>query len=222
MKLAIFDFDGTLLRVDTLPYMLRLWGEFGYSKMRKWRTYFSIIGLYMRYKLGLNGRMTREQMKKTALQKFTKLFAGMTRAQVEIYFEQCTDKIMAQINKNVAAEVGKVKAQGYHTVILSGCYEKLLALVAQKLGIDGVLGTKIRYFENDVADVAYKMDIKTGVDKVNRIQEAFPDADLKASCAYADSISDLALLELVGLPVAVAPDVDLKAFIDGKDWRVID
>ena len=78
MKLAIFDFDGTLMRIDTLAYLLSKWTKMGYPRWRQWQAYGLIIGLYVRYKLGLNGRMSNEQIKKTALQKFTRIFTGMS------------------------------------------------------------------------------------------------------------------------------------------------
>ena len=220
MKLAVFDFDGTLLRVDSLPYLLSMWRKLGYSKHRLWRTYANIGVLYIRYKLGLNGRMTREDMKKTALQKFTRIFTGMSEVQIGTFFDQCTSGMMMLINKKVAAEISTMKMQGCHTVLLSGFYQGLLERVAAQLGIETVLGTNICYIDG-IIDAKARMDIKTGIDKVRRIKEVFPDADMDNSCAYADSLSDLPLLELVGQPVAVAPDADLKIIAKQRKWRVI-
>lgn len=222
MKLAIFDFDGTLFPQDTLPFLLKQWSEQKYSKKRLVAICFIIGGLYIRYKLGLNGKMSREMMKRTALQRFTRIYKGMTKAQVDLFFERCAHLIVAHLNKDVVQEVIRVKQQGYHTVILSGCYEDLLAYVGKALDIDTVLGTKM-YFENDIVDVLTPMDIATGDEKVSKIKAHFKDVDvdLSASCAYADSYSDIAILELVGQPVVVNPDPELKDVLKDKDWRTI-
>ncbi len=45
--------------------------------------------------------------------------------------------------------------------------------------------------------------------------------DLPASFAYADAISDLSLLEMVGHPVAVYPDPGLQAIADLRGWKII-
>ena len=45
--------------------------------------------------------------------------------------------------------------------------------------------------------------------------------DLSASFAYADAISDLSLLEMVGHPVAVYPDPGLQAIADLRGWKII-
>ena len=46
--------------------------------------------------------------------------------------------------------------------------------------------------------------------------------DLSASFAYADSYSDLPLLDAVGNPVAVRPDVALFRHARRKNWNVVD
>ena len=67
MKLAIFDFDGTLFPLDTIPFLMRQWGVQKYPRHRLVTLYVSLAGLFVRYKLGLHGRMSREQIKMTAM-----------------------------------------------------------------------------------------------------------------------------------------------------------
>lgn len=222
MKLAIFDFDGTLLTVDTLPYLLKLWRTLKYSRARLCAIYFTIGGMYIRYKLGLFG-VSREQMKKNALQKFTRIFKGLSKDQVHEFFDESVEPLMMLLNKDVVNEVNRVKQQGFHTVILSGCYQDLLERIGEHLGIDTVLATKMCFSGDGIADVNKPMDIGTGVDKVKRIQAEFKDCDVDyaASCSYADSYSDIPILELVGQPIAVVPDPDLKDYIADKGWKVI-
>ena len=220
MKLAVFDFDGTLMKADSLPFLLRIWSSVGYPRHRQWLMYLRIGGLYIRYKLGLNGRMTKEQMKKTAFQKFTSIFSGMNRQQVNGFFEAAAQRIVPELNEKVIVEISKANKAGYHTVLLSGFYHELLALIAQKVGIDSVLGTKLHYGETAI-QAKKKLTIRTGEDKVERILEEYPDADFAASLAYADSISDLGLLELVGTPVAVCPDSGLGQIAQQRGWRIM-
>ena len=44
LKLAIFDFDGTLVPKDSLPFVLDQWKEQKYLKTKYYRTYFSLPG----------------------------------------------------------------------------------------------------------------------------------------------------------------------------------
>ena len=221
MKLAVFDFDGTLMKADSLPFLLKIWGSLGYPRYKQWLMYVRIGGLYIRYKLGLNGRMSKETMKKTAFQKFTRIFSGMNKQQIHGFFKDAALRIMPELNEQVISEIEKVKRQGFHTVLLSGFYHELLELIAQQTGIESVLGTKMHYNGVQV-DAKKKMTIRTGQDKVERILEEFADADYEQSCAYADSISDLGLLEMVGTPVAVCPDSGLRQIAADRGWRVME
>ncbi len=221
MKLAVFDFDGTLMKTDSLPFLLKIWGSLGYPRYKQWLMYIRIGGLYIRYKLGMNGRMSKEMMKKTAFQKFTRIFSGMNRQQIHGYFKAAAQRIMPELNEQVIGEIAKVKREGYHTVLLSGFYHELLELIAQNVGIESVLGTKL-YYNGSQVDAKKKLTIRTGQDKVERILEEFGDADFTQSCAYADSISDLGLLEMVGTPVAVCPDSGLRQIAADRSWRVME
>jgi hypothetical protein len=46
--------------------------------------------------------------------------------------------------------------------------------------------------------------------------------DLGSSYAYTDSQTDLPMLELVGNPVAVNPDTELRKVATERDWPVLD
>lgn len=220
MKLAIFDFDGTLIKINSLSFLLKAWKKLGYPKSKQLFMYIRIGGLYIRYKLGLNGSMTTEQLKKRGFQKFTKIFRGMTQEQIKEFFVKSSEFMFDELNVKVVKEARKAKEDGYYTVLLSGFYQELLQLIADHVGIDRALGTSLIY-KDEVIEEKKSLIIRTGVDKVIRIKEEFPDADYKKSMSYADSISDLGLMELVGTPVAVSPDENLGAVAEQRGWRII-
>lgn len=220
MKLAIFDFDGTLIKVNSLSFLLKTWKKLGYPKSRQLFMYIRIGGLYIRYKLGLNGNMTTEQLKKRGFQKFTRIFKGMTQEQIKEFFVKSSEFLFNELNENVVKEARKAKEDGYYTVLLSGFYQELLQLIAEHIGMDTALGTNLHYKDGVIEDKK-SLIIRTGVDKVIRIKEEFPDADLENSLSFADSISDLGLMEMVGTPVAVSPDEDLRAVAVERGWKII-
>lgn len=222
MKLAIFDFDGTLFLKDTLPFLLKLWREFGYSKARLARVYASLGAMYILYKIGLHNAHRREKGAKTVMRRFTRLFAGMSRDQVERYFDRCADVISGQLNADVADEIAKVRALGCHTVLLSGCFGYLLEAIAARIGIDTVIGTKVNY-KDGVVDLKRPLEVIYGLEKTSRLRMMYTtrDIDWAGSFAYADSLSDAPVLELVGNPVAVNPDNELKARAEQSGWRIL-
>jgi hypothetical protein len=63
-----------------------------------------------------------------------------------------------------------------------------------------------------------------GPEKAARVQELAKEReiDLTRSFAYTDSINDLPLLELVGNPVALNPDRQLRVVARRRGWQVLD
>ena len=77
--------------------------------------------------------------------------------------------------------------------------------------MDTVIGTRM-LFSGECVDTAANMDIISGERKITRLREAFGEGsvDWRASRSYADSYSDIALMRMVGQPVAVNPDPGSK------------
>lgn len=223
MKLAIFDFDGTLFPKDTLPFLLSQWKKSGCSKMKYTKTLSSLAFQYVIFKTGVKSKLSREEMKKNALRNFTAIFEDMSEDQITKFFTDSAQAIREDCNAAVIEEIQKAQAEGFCTILLSGTYEIMLNTIAAVLNIDTVIGTKM-LFKNGIVDLNAQLDIVSGAAKLEKIKEYFMDknVDWQASRSYADSISDLAILELVGQPVAVRPDEKLKSIAVEKGWQIID
>ncbi len=222
MKLAVFDFDGTLFPRDTLPFLLKQWKKQRMGLRRFVGTCASVGGMYMRYKLGLYEGDAREYVRRKAMDRFTPIFRRMRKEDVDAFFERCAQLILPQLNAAVVDEVKQTQQQGFHTVLLSGGYQRLMDYVGAALGFDTVIGTVIHYKAGRV-DVSQPLDIVCGDDKATHLRGKFDgtDVDWQAGTAFADSLSDLSILQLVGTPVAVNPEPELKNHADTMGWRVL-
>lgn len=222
MVLAVFDFDGTLFPKDTLPFLLSQWRKQKLPRLRLWAAYLSIGGLFVRYKLKLFSELSREQMRKTALQRFTRIFSGLPKTFVDDFFNHCAGLISQQLRPCVVAELRRVQSQGFHTVLLSGGYQTLMDFIGQKLKFDTIIGTKL-YCKNGIVDSSPPLDIVCGEQKAQRLFAAFEgrEVDWAKSTAYADSLSDIPILKLVGKPVAVSPDKGLADKLELLRWPVL-
>ncbi|MPW26470.1 HAD-IB family phosphatase [Alkalibaculum sp. M08DMB] len=220
MKLAIFDFDGTLFPQDTLPYLLAQWNKLNYSKAQYIKVYASLIILYLKYKLGFSSKLSREQMKLIAMQRFNNIFEGMTENEFIEYFRLCSDRLKGLLHKTVVSEVNDARINGYHTVLLSGSYDCLLKHIGDYLNFDTVIGTKV-HFNDNLYDYRKQLEVVSGKLKLKKIQEEFKIIDWKDSRAYGDSFSDIEILKSVGQPIAVNPDAKLKTIAIELDWRII-
>ena len=99
-----------------------------------------------------------------------------------------------------------------------------LKILGDALGVTGVIGTDIE-FANGRFTGRVIPPVCMGVEKERRVRQWLDSRsiaiDFAASYCYADSISDLELLRLVGHPVAVYPDPQLAGLAREKNWEVI-
>ncbi|HEY7283476.1 MAG TPA: HAD family hydrolase [Actinomycetota bacterium] len=115
------------------------------------------------------------------------------------------------------------KRAGREVYISSSSPEDFLSILAEEFGVDGVIGTRA-----EVADGLYtghlEGELCSREEKARRVQELAEERgiELVRSFAYSDSINDLPLLELVGNPVAMNPDLRLVRIARRNGWQVID
>ncbi|WP_156959429.1 HAD-IB family hydrolase [Nocardia sp. BMG51109] len=110
-----------------------------------------------------------------------------------------------------------------HTIVLASCLTRYQVLpVAAELGIEHVLCTRMATRDGVLTGhVDDKPLWRNGkADAVRRFAAAHR-LDLPGSYAYADTATDLPLLELTGRPRAVNPDPHLTLESGERDWPVL-
>lgn len=222
MKLAIFDFDGTLFPKDTLPFLLSRWRYLRCSGLTVFKTYLACIPFYFQYKFGLFTTLSREELKLKAVRIFNPVFDGISQKEMQDYFSVCCQEIKGLLNPTVLKEVQKAREEGFHTIILSGSYQDFLQKIGDLIGFDTVIGSEM-YYRDGIFDSKVELDIIIGEMKMKKIMERFGQEQVnwEASRAYADGYSDLDLLLAVGQPIVVNPDSKLKPIAIEKGWKVL-
>jgi HAD superfamily hydrolase (TIGR01490 family) len=217
MKLAIFDFDGTLLTKDTLPCLGKEWIRQKRSLFRYILVYLYIIPALVSYKMRI---INREEFKNLAFDRFNLIFKGMSRTQISEFFQNAYPYIKKLFNTTVINEIETAQKQGYHCVLLSGAYADLLRIVAKDLGFDTVIAAELA-FNNDIFDHKDTPFI-TGKKKLALLQNTFAgkNVDWQNSKCFADSMADIELMQLVGNPVAINPDVGLLSYALDNHWEI--
>jgi len=223
MKLAIFDFDGTLFPKDTLTFLLKQWYRLKYPKLKLYKAILPLIPAFLKYKLDKNiSKDEKEEMRVQAILGFNRLMTGMTKEEIDKFFYLSSAAINTQLNPVVLERVEQSNRDGYHTVLLSGAYSLLLQHVRDFLHIDNVIGSEI-YFDQGVFYNNIASDFVTGSNKVNKLKSHFmnENIDWQESLAFADSESDLQVLELVRQPTAVCPEPKLREIALERNWEII-
>ena len=110
---------------------------------------------------------------------------------------------------------------GDFCVVLSASPQELVDAVAQALGAQRAIGTRV---EVDGGRYTGRLDgaFCYGVGKLTRLHDELGEVDLGAAHAYSDSASDIPLLAACGRPVAVNPDRRLRTAARANGWPVIE
>jgi HAD superfamily hydrolase (TIGR01490 family) len=99
----------------------------------------------------------------------------------------------------------------------------LVQRIAKELGAEHAMGTRLEIRDGRYTG-RYLKPVCIDRHKASLPQEYLRELDLTidlgASFAYADSITDLPLLEMVAHPVAVYPDDELRAIAVERGWRI--
>jgi HAD superfamily hydrolase (TIGR01490 family) len=120
------------------------------------------------------------------------------------------------------------RAEGHTTVMLSGSLWFLLQPMAEFLGVNHVIATRLAVKAASVPGRGEKLTTRLeGPHPYGRAKalliKRFADErhlDLAASYAYADHYTDAEMLALVGHPVCVNPDARLRKEAEARGWRV--
>lgn len=219
MKVAIFDFDGTLSKEETFPLMmehLKQHKQFGknYGKF-----YRSVLPIYLAYKIKL---YPKDKMRTQMMQRYLAAFGPIPFTSLKTFFQDIAKTLQDNLNQEVLSCLQQHHRDGIYTILLSGAFKPLLTAVTKDYPFDLIIGTEIPVKDQKL-DLSHPIDHIQGQRKNEYLLHALADKsiDWENSFAYGDSYSDLSVLELVGHPVAVTPDKKLQAIAEERKWRII-
>lgn len=219
MRVAIFDFDGTLYANETYRTLMAHLKEHPIHKARYKRFLSAALPPYLGSKMKI---YPVQKMRERSMQIYLEALEGFTVDELDVYFEEIAEKMKKDFNPQIVAKIKQHAADDVHVMLVSGAYTPLLHLATEGLPFDSIIGTDIpvrRYALNTKSPVRHIR----GERKNEKIEAALAnkEIDWKNSFAYGDSYSDLSVLDLVGNPVAVQPEQRLQAVAEKRDWAII-
>lgn len=220
-KLAIFDFDGTLIKIETLPFMLKAWGKLGYSKKKQMKITLQVYKAFILYKFKKD--YDKKTFRKDAMLIFLDIFRGMNKHDIHVFFQKCFEMLKNSFEEEIVSEVEIKKSEGYTTVLLSGAFQPFLDFIGGNFGFDYSLGSKLNFLEDGTLDYSNPITVTMGSEKSKALSTLFDESEIlwKESTAYGDSYYDEEILSKVKYPVAVNPDNTLKSIAQERGWRII-
>lgn len=220
MRVAIFDFDGTIYAEETFTLLMKHLKEHPIYQSSYKRFYRAIVPPYIANKLKI---YPDSKMKKRSMQLYLEAFEGLTKLEMDAYFEEIKAVMQQDFNKRVLERLKRHQQDNLHILLVSGAYTQFLERVTDGLLFDHIIGTDI-FYENDKVCTKNAITHINGARKTLKVHEALNEfqIDWKNSYAYGDSFSDLPVLELVGNPVAVKPEEKLRRLAKERGWEVME
>jgi len=215
---AFFDVDNTMMRGASIYWFAR-----GLAARR-----YVTVGDLLRFAL----RQVRFRLLATehsghidlARQSALAFVAGWRVADMERLAEEIYDESMAsRIWPGTRRRAEQHLAAGQRVWLVTAAPVELGRVIAARLGLTGAIGT-VAEVADGVYTGALDGDLMHGPAKAEAITAlaAAEGLDLSRCSAYSDSINDLPMLSMVGHPVAVNPDPQLRREARRRGWEVCD
>ena len=215
---AFFDVDNTLVHGSSLVHFAR-----GLAA-REYFTYKDLARFALaQAKFQLTGRENSQDVA-AGRTKALAFIEGRSTAELvalgeEIYDEIIADtiwpgtQVLAQMHLDAGQQVWLVTATPY----------ELAATIARRLGLTGALGTVAESVDG-VFTGRLVGDILHGSGKAHAVRSLAirEGLNLRRCTAYSDSFNDVPMLSLVGTPVAINPDADLRDLARQRGWEIRD
>ncbi len=191
------------------------------------------------YKEGLIGR---SDVVRSAYAQFVYLASGADHDQMETMREYMSKLVTGWDVEKVQAIVGETlddivdpmvyeeavqlieehKAAGRDVIIISSSGTDIVEPIGVRLGVDLAIGTQVAIVDGEyTGEILFYAYGEYKAEAMRSLAEE-RGYDLSDSYAYTDSHTDLPMLELVGHPVAVNPDSELRRIAGERDWPISD
>ena len=213
---AFFDLDRTLIRRSSalaLAPSFRTYGVISRVQLAKaafWQLLFVARG-------------ASAEIVRSAAEEGLMILRGFTPARMAELVEGALEPVLKPLVYPEAVALAREhQERGEPVYIVSAMLQEIADAIAADLGFDGALGTVC-----EVVDGKYTgrwLRSCHGAGKAAAVRELADTEgfDLRVSTAYSDSHSDIPFLEIVGRPVAVNPDRELRRSARERGWPVVE
>ena len=212
MSVHFFDVDHTLVRGSTARHYLQVGVRMGLFPRRE---ILRIPFVYLGYRLGLLSTSILEQEMPSLV--------GKTRKELESVAQRSfSERIEPVVYQDAVKYMNNLRSGGDFVVIATSSVDFVVNPLARYLSIADVIASSLEFAEG-TCNGRFRDKPTFGVEKRERVLAFLDERGLDPStCSfYSDSVYDLPLLEAVGTPVAVNPDVKLAIHARRQGWKIL-
>ncbi|MEO8746024.1 MAG: HAD-IB family hydrolase [Candidatus Dormiibacterota bacterium] len=212
--LAVFDVDGTLVETNVVEYFL--WMRLRAQPVEDWPSFMAQMLREAPRWLYLE-RRSRAEFQRS----FYREYNGLDYEVMKALGREALDAVtLRRIYPEGMRRIREHKRAGHRVLLLTGALDVVVEPLAELLEVEVDCAHLL------VKDGRLTGDLQApppaGEARATLLEEyaARNGVVLSESFSYADSLSDLGMLELVGTPVAVNPDARLSQVAGQRGWRI--
>jgi fatty acyl-CoA reductase len=212
--LAVFDVDGTLVETNVVEYFL--WMRLRAQPLEDWPTFMAHMLREAPRWLYLE-RRSRAEFQRT----FYREYDGLDYEVMKRLGREALDAVtLRRVYPEGMRRIREHKRAGHRVLLLTGALDVVVEPLAELLDVEvdcAHLLMKEGRLTGDLQSPPPAGEARASLLEEYAAREGVVLAD---SFAYADSLSDLGMLEIVGTPVVVNPDARLSQVAGQRGWRV--
>lgn len=188
--IAVFDFDGTLTRRDSLMPFLRM-------AVSRWQFYWGLL-IVSPVLVGYALKLTPNWRAKEAV--LTYFLAGWTEEKLQRLGQRfALQKLPKLLRPEAVQRLHWHQNQGHHTILISASLEAYLFPWAKQMGFDQATGTQLEIQNSRLTGRILGKNCY-GSEKVERLEVLLGDLSQYCIYAYGDSRGDRELLDMANYP----------------------
>jgi len=213
MRAALFDMDRTLVRKETASLYVRHQRTLGEARRRD---LLRVTFWVAKYTFGL---IDAPEVAARALRSLAGTSEAALAARCDDWFRVWVEPHVCDLGRRA---VERHRARGDVLAIVTGAWPYTARPLARRLGIPHVVATELEIDGRGVFTGRFVPPLAIGEGKVARAEKLARDLGfrLEEATFYSDSHTDVPLLERVGEPVVVNPDLRLRRIAAKRGWRI--
>ncbi len=214
---AFYDLDGTLIRTN----LVHVLGYYARNDQGLFRSFQSMAATVAGIPLFL---ATDFYNRKLFNDLFFKWYRGQSYDRLRFLADELHRTVIRPgIFPGTRALIEQSRRSGLRQVVVTGALEVSIRPLLEELGITEYAANRLEFVEGR-ATGRLSPPVLASASKALWIREYAEreGLSLNDSYAYADSMSDLPMLSVVGHPTAANPELRLKSTARRNDWPVID
>jgi HAD superfamily hydrolase (TIGR01490 family) len=191
--IAVFDFDGTLIKEDSMVLFFRRYYKFSRSNIG---VFLVLVRETIKFFIKIN---SQKQYK----EKFLNIvISSLKNKGLEEITPDFSKFLLKKISKDALQEINRLKEKGCETILLSASLAFYLREIKEALGFSKLICTQASLKDNKIIITGENC---YGQNKTERLLEQYPkdSTDWQNSYCFTDNLSDSGLLSLFGNPFAV-------------------